>query len=452
MKTNFLMPRTPGMTAMGTGLRNPAPVSQQQFQLLRPAGISPTTATLISLQKLHHYQFQQLALIRQQQYLSNRLIASALAPCTVQAHGMAFPSPVGMVSVNRPNEVADIPPDIYQKPPMPIRTPPPTLSKEEKEYLQKLECLGKYIQPLMDAIAHFSTDKSCNAKKSKLQRLLDILTKPKERVSDEVLAEVGKILVQLDEIQFGVLDITSDKLLVEALKAIRHRRDVNRKLHDLFQPFLNMRFGVHLFDTAEEEWTGSPEDVEVKTELPEDCEKEVEKKSEKNVEEEEISEENEEPILPSKIPHLVLMELLSISSKFHFKRDTPKDSKNIYLICDIIDDYTSRLPPFHVMIPGEILLYHLYCFINYHAFSIPFCFCLLENYPWESPSCSSTWKDYSSDPFLCSVHTCYDDRVSRLPDLHSLTILLNTWELAIQEASSGPRHTLDDAVSILFGF
>lgn len=85
------------------------------------------------------------------------------------------------------------------------------------------------------------------------------------------------------------------------------------------------------------------------------------------------------------------------------------NSKNITLICCLDDKQLPPVPPITIVIP--------------------------EGYPLNAnPQCNVVDHEYDDSEFLSKVKKALKARVSKLPRMHSLTHILETWCLAIRQA------------------
>lgn len=83
-------------------------------------------------------------------------------------------------------------------------------------------------------------------------------------------------------------------------------------------------------------------------------------------------------------------------------------SKVISLLCRLEDKKLPCVQPIHVTMP--------------------------ENYPENSPTCSTLLDESGSSPFLRKVNDILTTELKHMPARYSLTALLNTWELCVRKA------------------
>ncbi|XP_020607564.1 mediator of RNA polymerase II transcription subunit 15-like [Orbicella faveolata] len=55
-----------------------------------------------------------------------------------------------------------------------------------------------------------------------------------------------------------------------------------------------------------------------------------------------------------------------------------------------------------------------------------------QNYPYSSPECKTA--NYDANPFLQKVQKQLSSRLQRMPEMYSVTSVLNAWELSIRQA------------------
>ncbi len=123
--------------------------------------------------------------------------------------------------------------------------------------------------------------------------------------------------------------------------------------------------------------------------------------------------ESPEPDLgPNEIPHLLQGEIARLDQKFKISLDNSAQTgtKTIKLVCCLDDKFLPCVPPINVTIP--------------------------EDYPSTAPQCNISQNDYGSTPFLMTVQKALNARVSKLPRIHSLSHLLDTWAMSVRQACS----------------
>ncbi|XP_037904026.1 mediator of RNA polymerase II transcription subunit 15-like isoform X2 [Hermetia illucens] len=127
------------------------------------------------------------------------------------------------------------------------------------------------------------------------------------------------------------------------------------------------------------------------------------------------------------IPHVLQGEIARLDQKFTVSLDSVSQiavSKRINLICRLNDKLLPCVPPIGVTIP--------------------------EKYPTKSPILSIPKQEYSATPFLRAVQAAFAARARKSPEFHSLTHVLNNWEIAIRQACS-PNSVAPNRVSTLLG-
>jgi len=55
-----------------------------------------------------------------------------------------------------------------------------------------------------------------------------------------------------------------------------------------------------------------------------------------------------------------------------------------------------------------------------------------QNYPYSSPECKTA--NYDANPFLQKVQKQLSSRLQRMPEMYSVTSVLNAWESSIRQA------------------
>merc|ERR1719447_2053110 len=132
--------------------------------------------------------------------------------------GGTAPSPVG--GQNRSTSLAP-------SPSSQVNTPlAPPASQEEKEYLEKVKSLEKYIEPLRKMILRIGNED--NEKLLKMKKLLDIMSNPDKRMPlvtlqkcEDVLKRMQLETADTDQSDSGLGSSTDKNSLLEAINKLR---------------------------------------------------------------------------------------------------------------------------------------------------------------------------------------------------------------------------------------
>lgn len=123
------------------------------------------------------------------------------------------------------------------------------------------------------------------------------------------------------------------------------------------------------------------------------------------------------------VPHVLQGEIARLDQKFKVSLDqstlatvgnggggTGSGGQNavIRLVCCLDDRHLPCVPPISIVIP--------------------------ENYPMVAPACKLNELEYSATPFLKRVQNALVARIAKLPRMHSLSHLLDTWEMSVRQA------------------
>lgn len=115
------------------------------------------------------------------------------------------------------------------------------------------------------------------------------------------------------------------------------------------------------------------------------------------------------------IPHTVQGEIAKLDNKFFVELDPLQhpQSKTIHLICKIDDLDLPCVPPISIKVPVD--------------------------YPSSAPRCYIDKMAYGSSKFFQDIHRIFNNNLEKLPNLYSITTLLDRWELSIREALNCER-------------
>lgn len=279
---------------------------------------------------------------------------------------------------------------LRQSPNAPLNTPgqvaasSPFNPQEDQIYREKYKQLTKYIEPLRRMVAKVGNDDV--EKITKMNKLLEILCNPHQRIPLETLLKCEIALEKMDfkSYSFGSSSTQygSNNPLFEAVNAALQNPTGNHTLQRTFRPCLEALFGTDIRS------------------LP------------SSVKQPRFSGDDHSASFNSEIPHVLQGEIARLDQKFKVSLDSSSQNNNktIKLICCLDDKRLPCVPPVSVSIP--------------------------EDYPMSSPICSLTEQEYSATPFLIAVQDALTARISKLPKCFSLSHLLDTWEMAVRQACS----------------
>lgn len=321
-----------------------------------------------------------------------------------QSHpGQMIPSPALIPSPSP--QMGSVPPrNIGQSPGSNLNTPgqpggaapSPLNPQEEQLYREKYRSLTKYIEPLKRMIAKMENDDI--DKIGKMKRLLEILCNPSCRIPLETLYKCEAALTS----QLGSIRETPlNNPLVEAVSANLQSPLGNHTLQRTFRPCLEALFGPDI------------KNLPTPSKQPRLA--------------------VEEPSTASfsggqEIPHILQGEIARLDQKFKVSLDQCAigGTNTIKLICWLDDKHLPCVPPVAVTIP--------------------------EDYPFISPSCSLIEQEYNATPFLIQVQKSFLARICKLPEMFSLSHLLDTWEMSVRQACApNPSMVTPSATSVLLG-
>ena len=97
---------------------------------------------------------------------------------------MQQPSPGGMLAMN-------------PSPSSNVNTPMAPASHEDKEYIDKIKSLEKYIEPLRAMIAKIGNEQQGQERLTKMKKLLDILSNPGRRMPIQTLQKCEDVLKRM---------------------------------------------------------------------------------------------------------------------------------------------------------------------------------------------------------------------------------------------------------------
>lgn len=212
-------------------------------------------------------------------------------------------------------------------------------------------------------------------KMTKMSKLLEILCNPTQRVPLDTLLKCEMALEKMDLFSYSA---PNPNPLLEVINITLQSPLANHTLYRTFRPSLELIYGSDIC-------------------APVFVSREIEKKS-----------------VDQQVPYVLQGEIARLDPKFKIKLDSMIQSsykkKRIGLICCLDDKHLPNVPPMSV--------------------------CLPEEYPLQSPDCCLIGEEYSATPFLQTVQQAFVIRMSKLPRNHSLTHLLDAWEMAVRQACS----------------
>merc|ERR1712142_62675 len=276
-----------------------------------------------------------------------------------------------------------------------VNTPGAPASQEDREYLEKVKQLEKYIEPLRRMI-HKIGNENDQDRLTKMKKLLDILSNPDKRMPIATLQKCEDVLkrMALDTVeqeggaegsQGGSKDPTSSlNPLLEAVIKIRGSNNkashLNHALSTTFLPPLQAVVGPAICLPP---LPSSPD--------PSDDEDDV--------------------------PDVLQGEIARLEPRFKVWLSSSQPSGQcgtVQLVCQLDDRDLPAVPHIQVTIP--------------------------QAYPMESPIYPSGPPDYLTTPFLQRVDEALNSRLLKLPVKHTLSQLLTAWELSVRAACS-PSYT-----------
>lgn len=272
---------------------------------------------------------------------------------------------------------------LRQSPNAPLNTPgqvtgsSPFNAQEDQMYREKYKQLTKYIEPLKRMVAKIGNDDV--EKIMKMNKLLEILCNPNQRIPLETLLKCETALEKMDFKSYLFVP-SSNQLgssLFEAVNSTLQNPTKNHTLQRTFRPCLEALFGTDI-----------------------KCFPSAVKVSKPNIEDE------------NAVPHVLQGEIARLDQKFKVSLDvsSQNNNKTIKLICCLDDKRLPCVPPVSINIP--------------------------EQYPMSAPSCSLSQQEYHATPFLIAVQNAFIARISKLPKCYSLSHLLDTWEMSVRQACS----------------
>ncbi|XP_064620401.1 mediator of RNA polymerase II transcription subunit 15-like isoform X13 [Lineus longissimus] len=368
--TYLLQQQQQGMNQMAMGMHQMPPGMQHPNQQPMPVSIQqqPSPAPPTS------YHVQSPATM-----LASPSPQSQVVPSPA-SRTMGAPSP-GQVQLHTPGNVAT-----QGAVPSPAsRTP------EDQAYLEKLQQLSKFKEPLKAFIQSLDKgDDRHKKEKIKMTNLLDVLSNPNKRLSMAALVRCEQILEKLDlqvkaTLPSGITPSTTSQVsqerhmcqpLLDTIAAHMKSPLLNHTLQRTFGPALYAIQG------------GPP----LRSHSPP------------------AKRQKAEPEKDNEIADVLQGELARLEQRFKVTLDPVhhSGSKTVHLVFKLDDRNLPSVPPIMVTVP--------------------------EDYPQSSPKCETGDENYDSTPFLQALYKALKARLDRMPDKYSVTALLNTWEMSVRQA------------------
>merc|ERR1719158_544175 len=309
------------------------------------------------------------------------------------------PSPIPSYQGPSPQQLQQPSPSMMSMNPSPssaVNTPlGAPASQEDREYLEKVKQLEKYIEPLRRMI-HKIGNENDQDRLTKMKKLLDILSNPDKRMPIATLQKCEDVLkrMALDTVEqeggadggqgSGKDQTTSLNPLLEAVIKIHGSNNkashLNHALSTTFLPPLQAVVGPAICLPP---LPSSPD--------PSDDEDDV--------------------------PDVLQGEIARLEPRFKVWLSSSQPSGQcgtVQLVCQLDDRDLPAVPHIQVTIP--------------------------QAYPRESPIYPTGPPDYLTTPFLQRVDEALNSRLLKLPVKHTLSQLLTAWELSVRAACS-PSYT-----------
>jgi len=323
--------------------------------------------------------------------------------------GGPVPSPSGLGSQNRGGSGS-----LNPSPSSGVNTPlGAPASQEDREYLEKVKQLEKYIEPLRRMI-HKIGNENDQDRLTKMKKLLDILSNPDKRMPIATLQKCEDVLkrMALDTVDSegpgnadgtgASKDGTGGSSLNPLLEAVMKVKSIssgdsahmNHALSRTFLPPLQAVIGPEI---SLPPLPASPPDSDTEDEVPDVLQGEIAR-------------------LPSRF-------------KVWLSGSQPSGKAgSVEIVCQLEDRDLPAVPHLHVNIPA--------------------------GYPVRPPLCSNI-NDYLTTPFLTRVEEAFSSRLMKMPHNHTLSQLLTAWELSVRAACSPhnqPLSTTDIPFGVVTGF
>jgi len=269
-------------------------------------------------------------------------------------------------------------------------------SVADREYMEKVKQLEKYIEPLRRMITKIGNDDQDRLQKMK--KLLEILSNPEKRMPLATLLKCEDVLKKMNfpdvdtgpegETGSGTTSGSSLNPVLEAVLKIRSSHSAAQLNHSLSRTFLPPLRAVVGQEITLAPLPASPPDSEGEDEVPD--------------------------VLQGEIARL------QPRFKVWLSNSQPSgQAGNVLIVCQLDDQDLPAVPTIEVTIPST--------------------------YPGQPPIYDGGGPEYLATPFLTRVEEAFESRLKRLPPRHTLSQLLTAWELSVRAACS-----LNPSTSVAF--
>lgn len=383
-------PSPAASTMTSTSMRAPTPSSVQHSTHTSQVTVAPSPAPIAPSPAMHPSPSPQHVVAA-----SPAASTSVPTPSTMSVHSPA--------SVLNPGSVG-----------APAASPASLNPAEEQAYLDKLQELQPYVEPLSRMIAKMNRelrDKEHSSRDlHKLKNLHDILTNPSRRVSLQALESSGNVLKKIIKTKppsvptppapptpSGTTCSTSAStqatITVSGPSLITtHPQAICKPLYDAVSRYSKSPMLSHTLQKTFTPLLQAMEGPPIQPFPP----------PAKKIK---LVESNEKR---STVPHVLKGELARLCSRFQVKSgaSTGLVQSNMLLHCSINDLNLPAVPPIEISVP--------------------------QNYPLSSPECKTA--NYNANPFLQKVQRQLSSRLQRMPETYSVTSVLDAWEYSIRQA------------------
>lgn len=351
----------------------------------------------------------------QQQSQQHGVSHSSLTFISPSPSSNAVPSPAGSTGGGRGmNQLgAPSPGGMINTPGQPQQQPSPAaagVSLEDRAYVEKVkELQSKYLERLREVVQRFGNNDSENT--LKVRKLLEVIENPHRRAPKgmetlkacELVMERLQIQQKEPRSDGGVVTNTvTPPAAVPTCKPVTKEKPIT-VLFDAINFSHKSPLGVHTIHR-----TISPA---LKTLLGPDFGPSLPKK----MMEETLTHTAENPL----ISDIVQGEIARLPSRFKVNLDSQQlgESDDLTLSCQLDDPNLPCVPSIILIIPPS--------------------------YPTAPPRCRLTMVEYDTTPFLKKVREIMINRQFHLPEVCSLTMILDSWEMSVRRACSSKPFNPD---------
>ncbi|KAL7634753.1 UNVERIFIED_CONTAM: hypothetical protein RMT77_015130 [Armadillidium vulgare] len=352
---------------------------------------TPTGASPVSQQQQQHVPHSTLTFISPSPS-SNAVPSPVNAGAGRQMNQLGAPSPGGMI--NTPGQP-------QQQQPSPVAS----TSLEDRAYLEKIKQLqSKYLEPLRDVVQRFDNSDSENSRK--VRNLLELIENPQKRSAKalETLKACEAVLERL-----GIQQREHRSSDGTAVSKPAAKESPIMVLFESINFAMKSPLGPHTIHR-----TLSPA---LKTLLGPDIEPHIPK----------YLKVEEQPKISSDTPEisdLIQGEIARLPSRFKVNLETQlmSGSDDLILTCQLDDPNLPCVPPITLTLPPT--------------------------YPNAPPRCRLSEVEYETTSFLRTVREIMKTREYHLPEVCSLTMILESWEMSVRRACC-PKPFIPDSVDPL---